>query len=100
MGSEVTVAEMKGPQPAERRSRRRTAADGVGAGAALRFFLAQEGANGSPPVLDQELDSENDALVASLRSGLSYYAVVEYRAMADTTGRAPRIRKEALKRPK
>lgn len=96
MGSEVTAAEMKGPQPAERRSRRRTAADG----AALRFFLAQEGANGSPPVLDQELDSENDALVASLRSGLSYYAVAEYRAMADTAGRAPRIRKEASKRPK
>lgn len=97
MGREVTVAEMKGPQPAERRSRRRAAADG--AGALLRFFLAQEGANGGPPVLDQELDSENGALVASLRSGLSYYAVAEYRAVADTAGRAPRIRKEALQRP-
>ena len=39
---------------------------------------------------------EAEALVESLKTGRTFYAVYEYRAAADCSGKAPQIRKEAV----
>lgn len=66
-----------------------------GSGNGARFFLAKPGTNGSP-VLEREVASENEALVESFRSGLSYYSVQEFRAVSDVSGRNPQLKREAV----
>lgn len=92
------VAEAKGPQPIQKPARRRSPGANGAAEAHARFFFAREGSNGSHPALDHEVKSEGEALVESLKTGLSYYIVSEYRAVPDTSGKKPQIRKEAVKR--
>ena len=75
--------------------RRRSAARGESNGI-TRFFLGK--ADGKAPVLDREVASENDALLESLKTGQSYFAVSEWRAVADLSREVPQIRKETVKR--
>jgi len=63
---------------------------------AMRFFLGK--ADGRTPVLDREIASEKEALLESLKSGQSYFAVSEWRAIADLSKEVPQIRKEVVKR--
>ncbi len=77
------------------RPRRRTPAVEPG-GAKPRFFLAREGRAGREPAFERELASEAEILVESLKTGRSFYVVYEYRSMADCSGKAPQIRKEAV----
>jgi hypothetical protein len=48
----------------------------------VRYFLAKE--NGLPglPQLGKEFSSEKEALIESLRTGLSFFAVSEWKAVA------------------
>jgi len=80
------------PRPARKE---RSTADGEGS-VATRFFLAKPGSNGTP-AFDRELTTEGEAMIESLKSGLSYYCVAEYRAVADYSGKNPQVRKEAVK---
>lgn len=83
----------RAPRPVRRE---RPAVEGEGSMVA-RFFLAKAGSNGNTPALDRELASEGEAMIESLKSGLSYYCVAEYRAVADYSGKNPQVKKEAVK---
>ena len=61
-----------------------------------RFFLAKADGNGNAPVLDRELATEAEAMLESLKTGLNYYSIVEWRAIADCAGKAPQVRKEPV----
>lgn len=61
-----------------------------------RFFLGK--ADGKTPLLEREIATEKEALLESLKTGASYFAVSEWRAVADLSKEVPQIRKEAVKR--
>lgn len=90
----VREAKGTGRRPAgtgRRRSVARTESNGT-----MRFFLGK--ADGKTPLLEREIASENEALLESLKAGTSYFAVSEWRAIADLSKDVPQIRKEAVKR--
>jgi hypothetical protein len=94
------ISEAKATQPAVRteRSSRKPAANDSPPAVTPRFFLAKTGANGSAPSLDRELANEAEAMIESLKSGLTYYSVVEYRAVPDCSGKQPIVKKETVRR--
>ena len=61
-----------------------------------RFFLAQPGGSNSPPEFSKEFSGESEAIVESLKSGLSYYVVSEWRGVADLSGKRPQLGREAV----
>lgn len=61
-----------------------------------RFFLGKTGDNGVP-ALGREFSTEKEALIESLKTGQSYFAVSEWRAVADLSKDVPRIRRDAVK---
>jgi hypothetical protein len=63
---------------------------------ATRFFLGK--ADGKTPHLEREIATEKEALLESLKTGSSYFAVSEWRAIADLSKEVPQICKEAVKR--
>lgn len=66
-----------------------------------RFFLAKPGSNNGVPEFGKELPAEAEAMVESLKSGLSYFVVSEWRGIADFSGRKPQLGREAVAgRPK
>jgi hypothetical protein len=74
-----------------RRGGARSEANGI-----TRFFLAKT--DGRSPLLDREIPNEKEALLESLKTGQSYFAVSEWKAVADLTRDVPQIRKEAVKK--
>jgi hypothetical protein len=66
------------------------------ANASARFFLGK--VDGRTPVLDREMPGENEALLESLKTGQSYFALSEWKAVADLSDKVPQIRKEAVRR--
>jgi len=64
---------------------------------ATRFFLAKAGSSNGVPAFDRELASEGEAKIESLKTGQNYYAVVEWRGVADCSGKNPQVRREAVK---
>jgi hypothetical protein len=50
--------------------------------------------------LDKEFATESEAIVESLKTGLSYYAVSEWRGVADFSGKKPQFRREPVTRPR
>ena len=63
-----------------------------------RFFLAKAGSARGVPELGKECASEAEAIVESLKAGLSYFAVAEWRGMADFSGKKAKLTKEAVAR--
>ena len=63
-----------------------------------RYFLAKEPSDGKTPALGREMGSEGEALVEALRSGVTYYAIQEFRVIPDFAGRRPQLQKEAIPR--
>lgn len=61
-----------------------------------RFFLAKAGANNGVPEFSKEFPGEPEAMVESLKSGLSYFVVSEWRGIADFSGRKPQLEREAV----
>ncbi|HYL15353.1 MAG TPA: hypothetical protein VEV41_20120 [Terriglobales bacterium] len=62
-----------------------------------RYFLAKANGDGSTPSLDREVATESEALVESLRSGVTHYAIQEFRVIPDFAGRRPQLKKEAVR---
>jgi hypothetical protein len=58
-----------------------------------RFFLGTGNANGVPS-FGQEMESENEALLASFKTGVSFFVVTEWSTVPDTTRGAVTLRKE------
>jgi hypothetical protein len=63
-----------------------------------RFFLAKRDNAGPSPVLDRECTTEGEALVEALKGGGTYYRIEEYKPVADFSGKAPALLKEAVSR--
>jgi len=61
-----------------------------------RYFLAKRDRDGSIPALDRELASEGEALVEALRSGVTFYAIQEFRVIPDFASRRPQLQKEVV----
>jgi hypothetical protein len=98
MPQEAVVIEPKGPPVAAQRPARRRPEKPAEEEPVVRYFLAGKDSQGGSPSLARELGSENEALIESLKTGLSFYAVSEYRAVPDVAGKAPRIRKQAVQK--
>jgi len=64
-----------------------------------RFFLAKAGANNGNgvPEFSKEFPGEPEAIVESLKTGLSYFVVSEWRGVADLSGRKPQLGREAAR---
>ena len=62
-----------------------------------RFFLAQSGGSNGVPEFTKEFPGEPEAIVESLKSGLSYYVVSEWRGIADLSGKRPQLGREAVR---
>ena len=92
------VSEGKTPLTVARaeRTSRRPAASAAAPAVTARFFLAKADGNGNGPVLDRELTTEAEAMLESLKTGLNYYSIVEWRAIADCAGKTPQVKKEAV----
>ena len=63
-----------------------------------RFFLAKPGANSGAPALDRECATEAEAMAEAFKAGTSYFAVTEYRAVVDCTGKQPQFKKEVIRK--
>jgi len=93
------ATEAKGPQPVRRpESPNRKPVSPEPAAPVPRFFLAKSAANGIMPSFDRELANEAEAMIESLKSGLNYFSVVEYRAISDCSGKQPVVKKEPVRR--
>ncbi len=62
-----------------------------------RFFLAKTTGNHGTPEFSKELPGEPEAMVESLKTGLSYFVVSEWRGVADFSGRKPQLGREAVR---
>ena len=67
--------------------------------ASLRYFLAKDQSSSAAPQFGKELSNENEALIESVRTGLAYFIVSEWKAVADLSGKTPQIVKEPIVRP-
>lgn len=82
-------------QPVRTRRHRENADDENGNGV-VRYFLGKTESNGGSPSLEKEVATEGEALVESLRQGVTFYAIQEFRAIADFSGRRPQLTKEPI----
>lgn len=87
-----------GSHPAGRRIRRALAAGEEESVSGARFFLPKSGANGHAPELGRELQNEGEARVESLKLGVTYYSLQEWRPVADFAGKNPELKREAVPR--
>ncbi len=62
-----------------------------------RFFLAKHGGSSGVPELGKEFSGEAQAMVESLKAGLSYFVVSEWRGLADFSGKKPQLGREAVR---
>jgi hypothetical protein len=62
-----------------------------------RFFLAKPGGSSASPELGKEMSGEAEAIVESLKTGLHYFLVTEWRGVADLSGRKPQLAREAAR---
>ena len=81
---------------AARPRRSRTGSDEESNGNA-RYFLAKTNGTDATPALDREVANEGEALVEALRLGVTFYAVQEFRAVPDFSGKKPLLNKEPVK---
>ena len=96
-GITETVAESKeSPTVRSARGARKPRAGQTNAAEGQRFFLRKPGANNGVPEFSKELPGEPEAMVESLKSGLSYFVVSEWRGIADFSGRKPQLGREAV----
>lgn len=100
-GTAETQLQGKDAQPARPARQPRKARTGHGDGTeSLRFFLAKPGSPDGVPHFDRECATEPEAIVESLKTGLSYFVVSEWKGLADFSGRKPELRRQAVARPR
>jgi hypothetical protein len=63
-----------------------------------RFFLSKPSTNSSGLELGKEFSSEGEARVESLKAGLTYYSLQEWRPVPDFAGRNPELKREQVTR--
>lgn len=98
-GNAAELAGSRGPQAANPAPRAPKENGGPQQAAPqARFFLAKPGASGATPALERECATEAEAIAEAFKTGVSYYAVSEYRALVDCSGKQPVFKKEAVKK--
>jgi hypothetical protein len=98
MVASVTEAVGDGKELQARSSSRGTRKPRIGQGNGIerqRFFLAKAGGNHSVPEFGKEFPSEAEAMVESLKAGVSYFVISEWRGVVDFSGRKPQLSREA-----
>lgn len=102
MGTTEAIGDGKESQPSRSpRGTRKIQNGPASAPEGQRFFLAKQASNNSVPELSKEFSAEAEAMVESLKTGLSYFIVSEWRGIADFSGRKPQLGREAVPgRPK
>ncbi len=92
------TTEGRGSQPVARpeRPNRKPGTSEAVAAVTPRYFLSKAEVNGNGPALDREMATEAEAMLESLKTGRSYYSVVEWRAVADCAGKTPQVKKESV----
>ena len=83
------------PAPRGRRGGKRRSSQSSLSGGPVRFFLSKSQSNGTP-LLEEELASEPEAMLESLKTGRSYFVLSEWRSSADLSKKVPQIRKECV----
>ncbi len=78
---------------------RRKAVRAPEAAARPRYFLGKDQNSTAVPQFGKELANENEALIESVRTGLAYFIVSEWKAVPDLSGKTPQIIKEPVVRP-
>jgi hypothetical protein len=63
---------------------------------AVRYFLSKENGITTVPQLGKEFPGEKEAMIEALRTGLSFFAVSEWKAIPDFSGRNPQVIKQAV----
>lgn len=98
VAEQVNVNEAKSPPAVARAgwASRKQAARETTSQLTARFFLAKAESHGNAPAFDRELATEAEAMLESLKTGRSYYSVIEWRAIADCAGKAPQVKKEPV----
>ena len=79
-----------------RRARSSSADEESATGA--RFFLPKTGTNGNSFELGREVASEGEARVEALKLGVTYYALQEWRPVANFAGKNPELKREPVMR--
>jgi hypothetical protein len=79
------------------RGTRKVRAGQAGGVEVQRFFLAKTGGNNGVPEFSKEVPGEPEAMVESLKTGLSYFVVSEWRGVADFSGKKPQLGREAVR---
>ena len=98
--TDIGDASLDNKQPTEtpasrgRRGKRRSSQASL-SGGPVRFFLSKAGSNGVP-LLEEELGSEAEAMLESLKTGRSYFVISEWKSSADLSKKVPQIRKECI----
>lgn len=95
-GTTETVGEARDSQtPRSPRGIRKNRGGQATAAEGQRFFLAKPASNNGVPEFSKELPGEPEAMVESLKTGLSYFVVTEWRGIADFSGRKAQLGREA-----
>ena len=79
------------------RGTRKVRGDQPGGVEVQRFFLAKTGGSNGVPEFSKEVPGEPEAMVESLKTGLSYFVVSEWRAVADFSGKKPQLGRQAVR---
>lgn len=97
-GTIETAGEMKDSQASRSpRGTRKIRAGPTSVVEGQRFFLAKPGGNNGVPEFSKEFAGEPEAMVESLKTGMSYFVVSEWRGIADFSGRKPQLGREAIR---
>ncbi len=97
-GATEAVGQGKGPEAgSSSRGTRKVRTGQPGGVEVQRFFLAKTGGNNGVPEFSKEVPAEPEAMVESLKTGLSYFVVSEWRGVADFSGKKPRLGREAVR---
>ena len=99
IGGAQTASEVKEPQ-AEHTARggrvpRLGRANGV---EGQRFFVAKAGGTSGFPEFAKEFATEAEAIVESLKTGRSFFVILEFRGVADFSSKKAKLTKEPVAR--
>jgi hypothetical protein len=97
-GATEAVGPGKGPEAGSSlRGTRKVRVGQPGGVGVQRFFLAKTGGSNGVPEFSKEVPRESEAMVESLKTGLSYFVISEWRGVADFSGKKPQLGREAVR---
>jgi hypothetical protein len=97
-GTTEAVGQGKDPEPGRPSRGTRKVREGLTGGVEVRrFFLSKTGGGNGIPEFSKEVAAEPEAIVESLKTGLSYFVVSEWRGVADFSGKKPQLGREAVR---